>query len=265
MSNTQHHNDFPAQPLTSAISHSEETGALHDSPRHLRHWLRIVDRMIALDQRERFAEAGASRRDLRALRTLQRGASAAAAENAAPDAERDAQPGMAGGPRGRRSGALGRNGRRLWSLADRGWITRDHTPAGEPTWRLTQAGEAALQRLEGLATASRERVAAAVTPEDLAVTTATLEAIAREFGWSEGMRVPRGAEWRGRGTGRGHRRGYGRGRGNGHGGGYGHGGCVRGSGRERGRRQDHGCVRAQRREAYGRGFAAGFAAPRCDH
>lgn len=99
----------------------------------------------------------------------------------------------------------------------------------------------------------RSRIEAAVSPEDYATTVASLEAIAREFGWDE----TRAEEWR---KGRGPRFGFGPGMGRGFGpeqddadgprhphhrghGPHGHGHHGRGRGRE---------------HAYERGFDAGF-------
>ena len=80
----------------------------------------------------------------------------------------------------------GRGGKRLRALTERGWITRT-----EDSWTLTDEGRAARARLGGIVDGIRERVSGAVSPEDYATMTASLEAIARELGWDENEQMPR--------------------------------------------------------------------------
>lgn len=245
------------------------------SPGSIRHLARAIDALITRDVDTQFAAEGASRRDLRVLNIL--------------SGDRELTEQM--------RARLERRGGRMWSLADRGWITRadtDTTHATGLAWQLTEAGEAARERLTTIVEAVCGRVEGAVSPGDLATTVASLEAIATEFGWTEGMRLPRGH----RGAGRGHSRGRGHGdhhgqchnrstafgQGDGYGHGFGHGHRFNsghghhfggGSGHENRQGHDFGRGRghggdpreghrpgASRGEAFERGFVAGFAASR---
>ncbi|REJ04040.1 hypothetical protein DY023_17175 [Microbacterium bovistercoris] len=129
-------------------------------------WITAIDRLMA----ERFATAfeneGLTRRDWRLLNVV--------AEGGDPHT-----------PKIRR-------------LAERGWITRT-----SGTWQLTDSGRAAKERLGAVVDGIRAQVSDVVTPEDYAVLTASLENIARAFGYEEGKPLPR----RHRGHHRGHRHG----------------------------------------------------------
>jgi len=82
---------------------------------------------------------------------------------------------------------LQRGGKRLRRLEDRGWITK--TDEG---WTLTDEGRTAKARLAEIVDGIRARVADAVSPDDYRTTIASLEAIARELGWDESIRMPFG-------------------------------------------------------------------------
>ena len=210
-----------------------KSGDHPQSVRALRRWLRSVDGLVAHELDERFAEAGASRRDLRVLNMLTR------------DDDRS---------KGRLE-RLERHGKRLWSLADRGWIEHDNNG-----WRVSAMGIEAQVRLTAISDEVRERIENSVSPADLAVTLTSLEAIAREFGWTEDMRGRRNGRGPGFGPGRGHGHGHGHGRGRGHGHGHGHGrgrGHGRGHGFDRGERFDHGERFGGGRE-FGQGPERGF-------
>ncbi|WP_200847202.1 MarR family winged helix-turn-helix transcriptional regulator [Microbacterium sp. 18062] len=99
---------------------------------------------------------------------------------------------------------LARHGKKLRSLRDRGWIAEV-----DGAWTLTDEGRAAKDRLAEKIAEVRDEVAAAVSPEDLATTLASLEAIARRLG-GDGIdaRGFGGHGRRGRGRGRGHRHGH---------------------------------------------------------
>jgi hypothetical protein len=71
------------------------------------------------------------------------------------------------------------------ALADRGWVA----PSGSG-WQLTEEGRAAKERIGEKTAAIRERVSRAVPEEDFATMLSSLEAIARELGWKEGVRLP---------------------------------------------------------------------------
>lgn len=241
--------EIPATPIEAAATRS------------IRRWTRTVDALVAQEVDAQFAAAGASRRDLRVLNML--------------SGERELSEHM--------RARLERRGGRLWSLADRGWITRADAEAMRATglaWQLTDAGVAARERLTAITESVRDRVEGAVSPADLATTLASLEAIATEFGWTEGMRLPRGHRGGGRGHDRGqrhhqgqcHHRGQAFGQADGHGqrqehgNGYGHG---HGQGHGFGHGRGHGGnpwdghrPNAGRGEAFERGFVAGFAASR---
>lgn len=220
-------------------------------PRPFGWWLRTVDALITRELATAFEAEGVTRRDWMLLSVLSGDI---------------ARPGLAE--------RIARKGKRLGSLAERGWIAQD----AEGTWALTSDGVAAKERLGAVVEGIRSRVAAAVSPEDFATTMASLEAIARELGWDESAPMnERGFGRRGFGRGFG-RRGFGPGFGPGH----------RGHGRECGDRRpepvdqynqhkgfgsEHGPGhgphrhhRSHRRgehrteQAFERGFTAGFAA-----
>lgn len=175
MSNTQ---DF------NTTDHSN-TGDAPSVDRSVRYWARAVDRLVEREVKERFAAAGASRRDLRALNLIGLGAGAGEHQTA----------------------KLARGRRRLWSLADRGWISRS-SEGSALGWKLTPAGEEARERLTQISRDVRAQLEGAVTPEAYATTVSTLETIARELGWEEGTRLPR-SDRKHRGYGRNHQ-GHGR-------------------------------------------------------
>lgn len=222
--------------------------------RPLGYWLRAVDGLLTSAFAEAFAEEHIDRRDWMLLNAL------------SGDVE---PPAFAA--------KLARRGKRLRSLAERGWIAEQD---GE--WALTDEGRAAKERLSALVEDIRDRVAGAVSPEEYATTMTSLEVIAREFGWDEsdagrrGSRHGFGRFGRGRGFGPGHGFGHGDGFGPGHGAGHsresGHGRpgfhgrpdfgpadgprehCHPHHRRHHGEGERHGAERA-----YERGFDAGFA------
>lgn len=105
------------------------------------------------------------------------------------------------GPRGRRRSTE----ELVMDFAARGWVT-----IGADGITLTDAGRDAHAALRTKVEAVRQTVADAVSPEDLATTLASLESIARAFGWDEASAHEHGPRGRfGRGP-RGHRSGFGR-------------------------------------------------------
>ncbi|MET0812401.1 MAG: hypothetical protein ABWY03_05050 [Microbacterium sp.] len=150
------------------------------SDRPLGFWLRAVDGLLTREFFAGFEGEGVTRRDWMLLNVL------------SGDVE---IPGLAE--------RIARKGKRLRGLAERGWVEEN----GDGTWVLTDEGRAAKERLAGIVDGLRDRVAGAVSPEDYATMTASLEAIARELGWDETDGGPRG--------GFGPRFGFGRGRGRG--------------------------------------------------
>jgi len=200
--------------------------------RPLGFWLKATDRLMAVDLERAFTDEGATRRDWRMLNVI----------DGSVQGDRPLHP------------------RKIRGLVERGWVTRT-----DDGWTLTDEGTAAKERLGAIVAGVRERIAAVVSPEDYATTVATLEQIARTFGWEEGTPLPRRGRGRGfrpeRGVdGRGHgRRGFGRGRFHGRdldAEGFGPGGV---DGRGRGFGHRHGGHHAHCAEhAFERGFDAGY-------
>lgn len=130
-----------------------------DSDRPFGYWLKAVDRLMAAEFAASFESEHASRRDWRLL-------------NAVDGTVTPRRP-------------LTRH--KLHALVERGWIA-----AEGDGWTLTDEGRDAKDRLGGIVDGIRAKVADAVSPEDLATTIASLEQIARVFGWDEGTPLPRG-------------------------------------------------------------------------
>jgi len=170
-------------------------------------WIKAVDRLMAAEFASAFEGEQASRRDWRMLNVI--------------DGTVPARRPL--------------NAHKLHDLVERGWVV-----AEGDGWTLTDDGRAAKERLGGIVDGIRAKVTDAVSPDDLATTTSTLEQIARAFGWDEETPLPRG---------RGHRHGFGP-RGFGHGFGP---DSARGFGPGRGFGRRHG-------HPFGRGrdFAPGF-------
>ncbi|MGN7948690.1 hypothetical protein ACTJKH_08085 [Microbacterium sp. 22215] len=160
-------------------------------------WIKAVDRLMAAEFASSFEGEHASRRDWRILNVI---------DGTAP-ARRPL------------------NAHKLHDLVERGWVAAD----GDG-WTLTDEGRSAKERLSGIVDGIRAKVSDAVSPEDLETTLASLEQIARAFGWDEETPLPRG---RGRRHGFGPR-GFGPGFGPDHGFGPGF-----GPGRGFGRRHGH--------------------------
>lgn len=206
--------------------------------RPLGYWLRAIDTLLDREFAAAFESEDASRRDWMLLSVI-------------------------AGDKPGRADRLARKSKRLRMLEDRGWVART-----DDGWELTDEGREAKERLGSIVDGIRARVSGAVSPDDYATTMASLETIAREFGWDEEMRMPHR-----RGRRFGHRPGFGPGAHHGFGpaqgfgpGDEGHRGGPRRFGREfsreehchgEHRRGHHGHRRAER--AYERGFDAGFA------
>jgi hypothetical protein len=157
-------------------------------------WLRAVDRLISREFAEAFAAEEIDRRDWMLLNAL------SGDVQLPPFADR-----------------FVRKGKRLRRLEERGWAEEQ----GDGSWTLTDEGRQVRARLAETVDGIRSRVAGAVPPEDYATTIASLEAMARELGWDEWQRMPRGGFGPGRRFGRGP--GFGPGIGHGFGPGFGHG------------------------------------------
>lgn len=143
---------------------NETDTTIPTDPRPLGYWLRVIDRRLDDEMRELFEAEGLTRRDWRRLNLI----GGAVADE-------------------RMTERLAAHPEKVAPLVERGWVE------GEPgAWRLTEAGVAARDALQERVSSLRSRVAGAVSPEEFATTVASLEAIARTLGWSEGERMPRG-------------------------------------------------------------------------
>lgn len=148
-----------------------------DENRPFGFWLKAVDRLMANEFATAFESEGITRREWRLLNRI---------DGTVAD---DPRPLPA---------------HKVARLIELGWVTD-----AEGTWILTDEGRSAKERLAGTVEGIRTKVTDAVPAEDLTTTLATLEKIARAFGWDEETPLPRG---RGRRHGR-HGfgpRGYGR-------------------------------------------------------
>lgn len=152
------------------------------------YWLKAADRLMAAEFASAFEDEHASRRDWRILNVVD----------------------------GTVTSGRPLNPHKLHRLVERGWVA----PEGDG-WTLTDEGRSAKERLGAIVDGIRAKVADAVSDEDMATTLASLEKIARAFGWDEETPLPRGRRhgFGGPRHGRGFRRGFGGpfGRGFGHG------------------------------------------------
>lgn len=144
-------------------------------------WLKAVERLMAAEFASAFDSEGITRREWRLLNVI---------DGTVPgDQTKSDRP-----TRPLPTHKLGR-------LIELGWVT----DAGG-SWTLTDEGRAAKERLGSIVEGVRAKVTDAVPAEDLATTIATLEQLARAFGWDEETPLPRG---HGRGRGFGRRGGFG--------------------------------------------------------
>jgi len=161
-----------------------------DASRPFGFWLKAVDRLMAAEFAAAFESFGVTRREWRLMNRID---------------------GTVASDRPLPAHKIGR-------LVELGWVTD-----ADGGWALTDEGRAAKKSLGDIVDGIRAKVTDAVPAEDLATTMATLEKLARAFGWDESTPLPRGGGRGHRHGGRGHGRGgYGHGHGRGHGrGGYG--------------------------------------------
>lgn len=170
-----------------------------ENSRPFGYWLKAVDRLMAAEFASAFESFGLTRREWRLLNVI---------DGTVPaDRPKSDRPLPA---------------HKLTRLIELGWVTD-----AEGTWTLTDEGRTAKERLGGIVDGIRAKVTDAVPAEDLATTMATLEKLARTFGWDEETPLPRGRGRRGFGRrgfdpdGFDHEgvdpRGFGRGRGRGFG------------------------------------------------
>ncbi|UNK71038.1 hypothetical protein [Microbacterium sp. H1-D42] len=135
------------------------------------YWITAVDRLMKAEFATVFADERVTRREWRMLNVIDGTAFARVPSRPLR------------GPKMRR-------------LIDLGWIERTADTSSPGGWTLTDAGRLAKTRLSAAVDELRARVAGAVTPDEYAALTASLEKIAREFGWEEGKRLPRRPEGR---------------------------------------------------------------------
>jgi len=151
-------------------------------------WLKAVDRLMAAEFASAFESEGITRREWRILNVVDGTVPARHPKNDRP-----------------------LPAHKLTRLIELGWVADS-----DGTWILTDEGRAAKDRLDVIVEGIRAKVTDAVPAEDLATTVATLERLARAFGWDEETPLPRGRGRRDfgpRGLGRGGfgPRGFGRG------------------------------------------------------
>ncbi|MGF2949654.1 MarR family winged helix-turn-helix transcriptional regulator [Microbacterium alcoholitolerans] len=198
-------------------------------------WITAVDRLMKAEFATVFADEGISRREWRMLNLI--------------------DGTVTGGSAAGQLHGSKRRGFTLRRLIELGWIERSED--AEQGWALTEAGRLAKTRLSDAVDQIRAKVTAAVTDEEYTAMTASLEKIAREFGWEEGKRLPRR-----HGRRHGHARDFGHGHGCEHGHEHGrrfrrgHDGHGRDSGHGRGRDFEHGHEHG-RDFGHGRGFGHG--------
>jgi hypothetical protein len=123
------------------------------------YWLKAVDRLMAAEFASAFEGDDVSRRDWRLLNIVD----------------------------GTASGRRPLNAHKLHRLIERGWVAPE-----ADGWILTDEGRIAKDRLGAIVDDIRQKVADAVPEEDLATTLASLEKIARAFGWDEETPLPHG-------------------------------------------------------------------------
>lgn len=123
------------------------------------YWLKAADRLMAAEFATAFEGEHATRRDWRILNIID---------------------GTVPSPRSL-------NGHKMHRLVERGWVVAD----GDG-WTLTDEGRAAKERLGAIVEGIRAKVSDAVSAEEMATTLASLEKIARAFGWDEETPLPRG-------------------------------------------------------------------------
>lgn len=143
-------------------------------------WLKAVDRLMAIEFAAAFESEGITRRDWRLLNII---------DGTVPGSDRKSD----------HQSAQELPVHKLGRLIELGWVTD-----AEGTWTLTDDGRAAKERLGNIVDGIRAKVTDAVPADDLATTMATLEQLARAFGWDESTPLPR------RRHGDGHRGGFGK-------------------------------------------------------
>lgn len=145
-----------------SINNEEETS------RPFGYWLKATDRLMAAEFAAAFESFGVTRREWRLLNRID------------GTVATDARPLPV---------------HKLHRLIELGWVT----DAGD-TWTLTDEGRDTKERLGAIVDGIRAKVTDAVPAEDLATTIATLERLARAFGWDEKTPLPRrGGSHHGRG------------------------------------------------------------------
>lgn len=129
-------------------------------------WLKLVDRLIDEHFVEVLEEHGVTRRQWQLLNVLSAGE--------APVAQLDAavEPYLDGSDDGSAA-------EHLTELIESGWV--DATPGG---YELTERGSTAFTRLSDVVDQVRSTLAGDIAEDEYATTLRTLEAMARNLGWS---------------------------------------------------------------------------------
>lgn len=129
-------------------------------------WLKAVDRLMAAEFASAFESEGITRREWRLLNIVDGTVPTGHTKNDRP-----------------------LPAHKLARLIELGWVTD-----ADDTWTLTDEGRAAKERLGGIVDSIRAKVTDVVPTEDLATTMATLEQLARAFGWDESTPLPADAD-----------------------------------------------------------------------
>ena len=148
----------PASARENASATENASGSVPGTERPFGFWITAVDRLLRAEFATAFEREGIARRDWRLLNLV---------DGTVP-ADRPLRV------------------EKLRRVVELGWVA----PDGDG-WALTDEGRTAKDRLGAIVDDIRARVAAALDPEEFAVMASSLERIARELGWHEGMRLPR--------------------------------------------------------------------------
>lgn len=143
--------------MTSQPTHSDTTTTTPNPTRTLATWLRATERLLAAERAAVLDREGVSGRDWRLLSRL---------------ADDPSHP-RARGPKLRR-------------LQERRWIERH-----DGSWRLTDAGRAAHDRLRAAMDGLTATITEALSPDELDTTVAALRKITVALGWDEETPLPR--------------------------------------------------------------------------
>lgn len=149
--------------------------AMASAPRPLGFWLRLLDQLIEDQFAATVEEHGLTRRQWQVLNVLREGPATLQELDDSVRPFLDAAP-EGGKPEG--EGIAESAVEQLDELIESGWVTRV-----EGSYRLTDSGSTAFERVREVVTSTRERVADGVSPEEYDRTLDVLERMARNLGW----------------------------------------------------------------------------------